>query len=869
MTARVSPSSQRTGVWIWRQGEPKPYHCYLYARRSLALAQQPSRARIHITASDRYVLYVNGAYVSRGPARSDPRRKSYDTHDVASRLRSGANVIAVRAYHYGAAAQGEGWHSQSGNSYTVGERAGLWAELEIALPDGASEVIGTDSRWKLRPATAWNRDVPPLKGTFGSPEVYDASADPPDWMRVEFDDSDWSPAWEIPPRELDWFLLEPRSTPLLREREVLPTRVVTVGEVIDQEPPAFAYSPPTRHRRRARLDVARLLAAEIRLPLEHARAERPEAVLTGDASAAVFQGALVAGHGIRQPFLVLDFGRQVFGFPRIRLDAHAGAKLDLTYDQLLVDNRVPSRLPIADRYLTRAGEQVWEVAAYRQFRYLHLTVRSPDTPVRIRGISLNSYEYPAERRGAFACADPLLTKLWTACADTVYLNMEDTLTGDAWRERAQWAGGDPRQGIPGMYVAYGDLSLADRLLRSFPATDRGDGRLEITFPPARIDPRIFIPQHLLAWSLNVREHYLFTGRREVAEDLYPSVQRQIDWYEPYRDRLGLLRGLPGWNWLDWAPVDLRGANLATNIFYAIGLEAAAWLAEQLGRSADARRWNGIAQSVRARIRRVFWNPERGLYEDSHYHGKLTGLASEHGNALALIHGLSTSKQAERIAARLSARDPSLAPASPAYFGDVLTALLRVGLSTQALHGVRERFRPMLELMDNPTVWEAWGPFLSHHDPITSDEQVATRHQMRRAAPRSLTHVSAVGAGVALTTDLLGVTPTGPGFQTCRIRPHPGVLDWANGVVPTPHGDLGASWERTDTGLALTAELPDGVEADVTLDRDAERPQTLVVNDRIHDLRNLDTSVQQTADTVSVQLSPGEHRIELRWGDGGG
>ena len=249
MTARVSPSSQRTGVWIWRQGEPKPYHCYLYARRSLALAQQPSRARVHITASDRYVLYVNGAYVGRGPARSDPRRKSYDTHDVVSRLRSGANVIAVRAYHYGAVAQGEGWHSQSGNSYTVGERAGLWAELEIALPDGASEVCGTDSRWKLRPATAWNRDVPPLEGTFGSPEVYDASADPPDWMRVEFDDSDWPPAWEIPPRELDWFLLEPRSTPLLREREVRPTRLVTVGEVIDQEPPAFAYSPPTRHRR--------------------------------------------------------------------------------------------------------------------------------------------------------------------------------------------------------------------------------------------------------------------------------------------------------------------------------------------------------------------------------------------------------------------------------------------------------------------------------------------------------------------------------------------------------------------------------------------------------------------------------------------
>ena len=88
MTARVSPSSQRAGVWIWCQGDPKPYHFYLYARRCFTLAQQPSRARLHVTASDRYVLYVNGAYMGRGPARSDPRRKSYDTYDVASRLRS-------------------------------------------------------------------------------------------------------------------------------------------------------------------------------------------------------------------------------------------------------------------------------------------------------------------------------------------------------------------------------------------------------------------------------------------------------------------------------------------------------------------------------------------------------------------------------------------------------------------------------------------------------------------------------------------------------------------------------------------------------------------------------------------------------------
>ena len=33
----------------------------------------------------------------------------------------------------------------------------------------------------------------------------------------------------------------------------------------------------------------------------------------------------------------------------------------------------------------------------------------------------------------------ILTKLWTACVDTAYLQMEDVLAIDAWRERTNWS----------------------------------------------------------------------------------------------------------------------------------------------------------------------------------------------------------------------------------------------------------------------------------------------------------------------------------------------------------------------------------------------------------------------------------------------
>ena len=137
-------------------------------------------------------------------------------------------------------------------------------------------------------------------------------------------------------------------------------------------------------------------------------------MLNDGSQSARFQGVFVPGKGIRTPYVVLDFGRQVFGFPRVRLEAEAGAILDLTYGQQLINDRLPGALSYADRYIARDGVQTWEAAEYKQFRYLFIAIRSTYSPVHIRSISLNEYTYPAPLRGSFECADPVLTTLWKA-----------------------------------------------------------------------------------------------------------------------------------------------------------------------------------------------------------------------------------------------------------------------------------------------------------------------------------------------------------------------------------------------------------------------------------------------------------------------
>jgi hypothetical protein len=237
-----------SGRFVWYGDERYPFHRFLMARRAFRLPAAPRRARLAITAEDRYVLYVNGTYLGRGPARSDPRWKSYDTYDVAAALQPGHNVIAVLAYHYGCQ-----------NNYSRDARAGLFVHLDAEAGDGTRTTLGTDGTWRVRPAQGWRRDVGLVSVTVGVTEVYDARADPPDWCATGFDDDAWEPAQVIAEQMASWAYLEPRQTPMLQEVDEHPARVVEQGEIIELSRMAADVQVPER------------LAVEPHLRLQHAR----------------------------------------------------------------------------------------------------------------------------------------------------------------------------------------------------------------------------------------------------------------------------------------------------------------------------------------------------------------------------------------------------------------------------------------------------------------------------------------------------------------------------------------------------------------------------------------------------------------------
>ena len=186
---------------IWSPSSPPGKQAYVFFRKDFDVATLPDKAMLNIFADSRYMLWINDAYVLRGPCRFDPKRPEYDSVDVHSFLKPGANRIMILVHHY----------AGGNNSKIIAHDPGLMAAL--VLPN---TLIRTDSTWKCSIRTAYL----PSPAAWGSiPDVMDG--------RIVSSETDWEAAIGVDGKK--WGAVQARSIPLARETvltglDVLPTR---------------------------------------------------------------------------------------------------------------------------------------------------------------------------------------------------------------------------------------------------------------------------------------------------------------------------------------------------------------------------------------------------------------------------------------------------------------------------------------------------------------------------------------------------------------------------------------------------------------------------------------------------------------------
>ncbi|SDR78001.1 alpha-L-rhamnosidase [Paenibacillaceae bacterium GAS479] len=217
--------------WIWGGEEDRPRNEWRCFRRSFDCPEDGlDEAALHISADSRYVLYVNGTLLGRGPVRSWPEEQSYDSYDIGHLLLPGRpNTIAVLVLHFG----------MTNFYYLLGQGA-----LLVELDSSSGVVLATDDSWWTSRLPGQQSSAPRMSCQQAFGEVIDARGLPERWMvdedvtGFEAPGMFWQAAREVAGiGEGPWKKLVPRDIPYLTEEKVYPSAVVSLHEV---RPPAYA-----------------------------------------------------------------------------------------------------------------------------------------------------------------------------------------------------------------------------------------------------------------------------------------------------------------------------------------------------------------------------------------------------------------------------------------------------------------------------------------------------------------------------------------------------------------------------------------------------------------------------------------------------
>lgn len=405
-------------------------------------------------------------------------------------------------------------------------------------------------------------------------------------------------------------------------------------------------------------------------------------------------------------------------------------------------------------------------------------LRVESTPgLKVRDIKLSASAYPVRYRGAFASSDAMLDRIWTHAAYTLRLCMRELFVDGAKRDRLPWVGDVYLAGLANAY-SFHDAGIIRRSLVAL----YGDEPESIDFNG--------IVDYSFFWILAVHDYVLHFGDMEFLEQVRPMMDRLLRALEDKRDAEDLIPTTAcGWVFIDWAEVDKRGYSSCLEFLAIQASAAASRLLSFLGDQAAADRLAEKVEHRREAARLRFWSDADGAFRDC----TGTGRIGRHANFLAVLAGVPTGSQCERLVARVL-RNPAVPAVGTPYMHSLeAAALARCGLRAEMLQDIHEYWGGMIRAGAS-TFWE-------RYDAGAGDGNLA---MYGRPFGTSLCHAWSSGPIFLLSRELFGVSPLTPGWSRFTVRPQElGVSVSAH--IPTPHGAIRLSQERE----SLEVEIPRG------------------------------------------------------------
>lgn len=225
-------------------------------------------------------------------------------------------------------------------------------------------------------------------------------------------------------------------------------------------------------------------------------------------------------------------------------------------------------------------------------------------------------------------------------------------------------------------------------------------------------------------------------------------------------------------------------NAVVNAYHCEVLREMAAIADVLGKKDDAREYQQLYEVRKALFNRVFFDAKEGRYAD----GARTRHASLHANIFPLAFDLVPVKEKARVQQFVESRGMACSVYGAQF---LLDALYNAGNADYALRLMTDTVSDrswMTMLRAGATMtWEAW--------------------DLKYKSNLDWNHAWGTAPGNVVRRKLMGLEPLTPGWESARLRPCLGSLQWAKGTVPTVKGDIIFDAQQTDGTVSLRITLP--------------------------------------------------------------
>ncbi|URN04959.1 hypothetical protein LUW74_17625 [Actinomadura madurae] len=543
-----------------------------------------------------------------------------------------------------------------------------------------------------------------------------------------------------------------------------------------------------------------------------------------------------------RPYVVYDFGKEVGGQVQVTADVRKGTpRLGLAFSesaQYLTTasdySQDPVSLATETHYFdTQAGRSAMTDPVIRGgFRYLMVFLDGPGE-VKLSDLRLKFTADPANPdldgyKGAFLSSDDTLNRLWYAGAYTVQMATIDPTTGrpypgqegpvrndaivgegdsiisdGAKRDRMIW-GGDNAVADPVSYLSTGRSGPSANAVGFMAKGQAASGQIPGLYLTEQHGYNMSWGEYAAWWVHNYWTHYLYTGDQAFFDTWYDAMKKNVAWLESNAGDEGLLtmKGAGG----TWGYGNDAGGTYVSSLYVKV-LGQAAQAAEAKGDTELAATYREHAARTAKAVNDHLWDADAGAYKVSPSDAR----HPQDGNAMAIVAGVATGDRAEAVLKffgdALANPHGDLTVDEP---GGVVPQYISPFVSAQSLlaHSTQDDMAGAMSLLRR-----TWYPMLGKAQPGTLWENVSPSGAPQLGSYTSLSHGWAAAPTSFLTNQVLGVTPTSGGFGTFTVLPHPASgLRWAQGRVPTPHGNITAAWKRQGRTFTLRVTAPGGTTA---------------------------------------------------------